>query len=129
MGMGSQFDDPGDLSPDHTLAIVCGDLNCSDGDVTATVTVTLAQGGTYGTDSKTFSCRSPNGEWMHEVRARLRKDKPGPGPKRQQWVEEWDQAVWQPGEVVGNGIITYHRNDGTSQPPFHWGPQKFDLDG
>ena len=140
MGAGSRFESPiariGQSPADPgSKVMVCGPLNFHGNDISADVTIHVVQPGKgHGFASMTFPNANHDGdqtrvddeddqEWMIPVKIHAEAMS---GDVRDRG---WTTFVFEPSppQANGNGVITYHRDDGTIQPPLSWTQQGIDV--
>jgi hypothetical protein len=137
MGAGSKFEEPIALigqppaEPGSTV-MVCGPLNFHGDDVSADVTIRVVQPGRgKGTNTKTFVNANHDGnrsrlddedaqEWMIPVE--IHAEEMTRSVRERGWTHPDFAFIPAPPATLahGNGSITYHRDDGTAQPPKPW---------
>ena len=137
MGAGSKFEEPiariglPPADPGSTV-MVCGPLNFNGNDVSADVTIHVVQPGRgSGTNTMTFLNANYNGdsdhldeedeqEWMIPVD--IHAEEMTRSVRERGWTHaDFAFIPAPPGPLAhGNGLITYHRDDGSTQAPFPW---------
>ena len=124
MGAGSKFEEPialiGQAPVPGSTVMVCGPLNFDDDDVSADVTIHVVQPGRgKGTNGKTFlNAHEDDQEWMIPVE--IHAEEMTRDVRALGWTHPDFAFVPSPPLAHGNGLITYHRGDGTTPPPKSW---------